>query len=124
MESVDVGVGGKYDLVITQRFDVFFDLECLHEVINFDVFIEGIAVEVADVEGFAFESEDGLVVSVAAADEGAGSGLSFGNKNLGIEVFLFGVIVVMFAVFELRDANRDRFGAFPSQFFDGVEFFA
>lgn len=124
VEAVDVGIGGEDDLTVAEVVEVLFDLQGLHEVVDFDVFIEGVTVEVADVEGLAFEGEDRLVVGIAAADEGASGGLSFGNKDLGVEMFLFYAVEVVFAVFELWYADRDGFGALAGKFFNGVELFA
>ena len=124
VEAVDIGIGGEDDLAVAKVVEVFFDLKGLHEVIDFDVFVEGVAVEVANIEGFAFEGEDRLVVGIAAADERAGGGLAFGDEDLGVEMFLFDPVEVVFAVFELGDADGNGFGALAGEFFHGVEFFA
>ena len=124
VESVDVGVGGEDDFVVAEPFDAVLDVEGAHEVVEFVVFVDGIAFEVADVEGFAFEGEDGLGVGIAATDDGAGGGLAFGDEDHGFVAAIFAEVEVEFAVLELGDADGDGFGAFAGHFFDGLKFAA
>jgi len=69
VEPVNVGVRREDDFFVAQAFEVVLDVEAAHEVIHLVVFIDDVAFEVPDVEWFAFEDEDGLVVDVAATDD-------------------------------------------------------
>ena len=121
VEAVNVGVGGEDDFVVAEGFGTFFDVEGANEIVDFDVFVDGVAFEVADVEGFSAEGEDALRGDVAATGDGTGGGKTFGDEEHGVEAGVFLRVEVLLAIFELRDADGDGFGAFAGEFFNGVE---
>ena len=98
--------------------------ERAHEIVHFVVFINDVALEVPDVERFAFEHEHGLVVHVAAARDGAGGGLAFADENLRAVAFLRFFVEMIFAILELRDADGDGLGAFARELLDLLQFLA
>ncbi len=69
MEAVHIGVGGEDDFLVAQFLDGVLDIETAHQVIEFDILVEGVAAQRADVARLALEREDGLGLGVTAADQ-------------------------------------------------------
>ena len=124
VQSVHVGVGGENDFVVAQAFGVVFDVEAAHQVIHLVVFINDVALEIPDVERFAFQDENRLHVHVATTDDGAGGRLTFRDENHRAFAFAFRFVEMRFAIFQLRNANRDRLGAVAREFFYVLQFLA
>ena len=124
VQAVHVGVGGQDDFFVAQTFEVVLDVEAAHQVVHFIVLINDVALEIPDVERFAFEHENGLRVHVAAADDRAGGGLTFGDENHRAFAFALCLVEMIFAILELRNANGDGLGAFARELFDLLQFLA
>ena len=124
VQAVHVGVGGQDDLVVTQAFEVVFDVEAAHQIVHLVVFIDDVALEIPNVERLAFEHENGLRVHVAATHNRAGGRLAFRDEDHRLLALPFFLVQMNFAILELRDAEGDGLGAFARQLFDLLQFFA
>ena len=81
----------------------------------------GIALEVPDVERLPLEHEHGLIVHVAATCDRAGGGLTLADEDhRALALFLLRVEMI-FAILQLRDAQRDRLGAFARKFLGAIQ---
>src|SRR5207245_2526628 len=124
VQSIHVGVGGEDDLFIAQTLDAVLDVQAAHEVVHFVVLIDDVALEVPDIQRFAFQNKNRLRRNVAATHDGAGGALAFGEEDHRAFTFPFGFVEVQFAILELRDADGDGFGAFAREFFYLLQFLA
>src|SRR6186713_2310711 len=81
VQAVHVGVGGKNHFFVTQIFEIVFDVESAHEIVHLVVLVNDVAFQIPNVQRLSFQHENRLRVHVSANDNGAGGGLSFGDKN-------------------------------------------
>ena len=104
-------------MVISQIIYVFLYIQALHEVEDFFVFIECIFFKVAYIERLAFEGIDCLSFNITAAHYRSGCGLTLCDEDHGVFVAILAVVVVLLAVSQLRDADRDGFGSLAREVF-------
>src|SRR5437588_1417698 len=105
VQAVDVRVGRKNHFLVTEAFDVVFDIEAAHQVVHLIVLVNDVAFEVPNVERLAFQNKDGLGVDIAATDDGAGRGLALGNENHRASSFVLFLVKMNLAIFQLWNAD-------------------
>src|SRR5258708_34322121 len=81
VQAVHVGIRGQYDLFIAESFEIVLDIEAAHEVVHFVVFVHDVALEIPDVERFAFKNENSLGIDIPATDDGPADGLALRQKD-------------------------------------------
>ena len=128
VKPVDIGIGRENDFRISQMIERVFNVERFDEIEEFLVLVKNILVEPARVERLTLKEEYGLVHRVARKTERSARGLSFGQKDHRVIAFgTAGLLVdlielkMILAVLELRNADRNRLGAFARLLLDGVE---
>src|SRR5437867_2299342 len=124
MEAVHVGIGGEDDFAVAQVFYVVLDVQGAHKVVHLVVLVDDVALEVPDVEGLAFEDEDGLRLDITAAYDAAGGALAFRDEDHRFAALAALFVEVDLAILELRNAQGDGLGAFAGQLLDLLEFLA
>ena len=118
MQAVNVGIGGQNNLLVTQTFEIIFDIEATHQVIHLVIYINDVALEIPDVQRLALQHENGLRAHVPAAHDRTGRCLAFRQENHSALAFAFGFMEMLLAILELRNPYRNRLGPLPSQLFD------
>ncbi len=124
VQPVHVRVRREDDLAVAQAFERILDVEAAHQVVQLLVLVHHVALQVAHVQRLAAHGENRLGVDVAAADDGSGGRLAFGDEDHRVVAMAGALVVVSLAVLELRDADGGGARPLAGHLFDGLKLLA
>ncbi len=81
MHSVDIGVGGDDNLVVTESLDAVLDVEGGLKQVEFVILVDHLTRHSVRVERLAAQGEDSLGLGVADLGDCAGGGITLGYEN-------------------------------------------
>ena len=81
MHPIDIGISGYHDVVISQIFNAFVDIQCGLQQVELLVFIDDFLCESVAVERFAAQREHSLCLRVAALGDASRRGVALGDEQ-------------------------------------------
>ena len=81
VEPVHISIGCQDYLLVPQVLQGILDVQAAHEIVQLVVLINDVSLKIPDIQRFAFQNKDRLVVHIPATDNRPGSRLAFGQEG-------------------------------------------
>jgi hypothetical protein len=81
VHTIHIGIGSNYNVIVTQPFIPFFNIQCVLQQVELFVLIHHFLRERKTVQRFTAQAEYGLRFHVARFGNGTARRVTFGNKD-------------------------------------------